>query len=326
MMGLTEEQLYNAYDGSWEQEFVNKLDKDIFGIRDKTPSEALHTLHEEGIRELSSVLSANVVEADGGELGIRYEVLNLGLVDRYIGLRNVLRSLVGNVEQSSLEIVKRMLSLLPREVLLLIKNAVTDEEVLRYIKITVRCIFQSDYKVYTEPVYYAVNEILSTEGGLQGFKSVLERVVVSIHMYEEYIYEGRIYNPSNLSSAIREDIEGDIRYLNVKGLGYEEYLSSSALSPLYLGYLEVVKPSKETKAVQRIRQQLKDRLIVDGEEERISLYNHQFVYRKSTGKLIMVRDGLTLVGKYGEESSLSASKVTVGDITKAVEWLTQDGV
>lgn len=308
-MVLTQDELYDLYDGSWEQKFVTKLDKDIFDIRGKTPEEALKVLTKEKIEEEAKQISEKIAKMDNGDLGIRQEVLDLGLTDRYLGLRNKLETLSGSTENVTNEFVSRLFSVAPKEILLLVFNAHQEGKLTEYVRGLSQALVETEDKMDMETVYF-INNMLLTEDDVESFYHSLVEVIHRLEMLSGFVYEERYYNPTNLYQAIQETIMEDVNWKNVSDFPVAEFLNTDTSTELYEEYLNIIKPVKETKALSKLSDELLGSIKDGSNDSMVEKTYDEGRYIYSNGIAVLLRDGLTVIEPNGEFKQIPSSKAT----------------
>lgn len=326
---MTEGQLYDLYDGSLEHQLVDKIDKDIFGIRDMLPEQAIDVLTEETIRKTAEELADKIEQLDNGDLGIRKELVSLGVTDRYLGLRNTLSEMGNDPKKASEEVIKKAIRFVPRELLLLILNTQVGTEDEKQFKlglyateIHARIYEATEDKINVESLHFAKNVLDEFDTDLTIYYGTFREVIEKIELLRSFVYEELYYNPENLNIALVDTIKEDMKWRDIDEFPLNEFIvtDKNQLNPVYNAYLDIMKPIKETKALVRLWEDdkiLEVRQELRGQEEVFETSKYLYNNRN----LVLMRDGLTVVEPTGRFKHLASSKVKAVDIEEVVALL-----
>lgn len=329
MSKLTEGQLYDLYDGSLEHKLVDKLDKDLFDIRKMLPEQAVEELTDDNINEKSELIASLLVKADGGDLGLRKELIQIGLRDRYLGLRNTLVTMGNDPKNAVQEKIKRLLALAPRNLMLLVLNTqVEDEEERKYklglyaTELQANMYRATEDKINVEVLHFVKNVLEEYDSSLTVYLETFKEAIEKLNLLGEYVYEERYYNPENFKRVLMEDITSDIKWTYMSDFPINEFMESGSKEhhPLYSAYLDLIKPIKETKALSRIweGQDVEDLLLLVPDQ--VGLFDKdKYIFENNI--LVMFRDGLTAVQSNGEYEHIASSKVKKADYEDLKEAL-----
>lgn len=330
-MGLTKDQLYDLYDGSIEHKLTDKLDKDVFGIRGLLPEQALEQLTDGKITTTINELVQTIIKADNGNLGLRQDVLSLGLTDRYLGLRKQLQDMGNHIEKSIQQYIMKMLSYTPRPFVLLSINTKCDypDETRvkqeQYFNDLHNCLMTSvEDKIEVETLYFAYNMVNAHDEGLTLFFEQLGELIKKTHIFDDYLLQELYFNPDNLNTMVLNDIQNDVRWVKVREFPSDEYMISGieGYNHLYHAYLELAKPVRESKALTSLKTDEDLLNIVNSNEQFLSTFNNSsYIYHNQT--VFMYRDGLTIVEQNGEFEHIPSSKVTKKDKERVYKRLTE---
>lgn len=325
----TEDQLYGMLDTSMEQQLSFRVKGDFLGIYELKPKEVYDKLTDDYLDEKILGYVDLIVKADleGNKLGIRGEVLKLGFEERYYGLRYAIEKIGDSIEDLMYELIKKVLGLMPREVILLSKQVSTVEGYQDFYERIYQKLITSKSYESDKDILYIINNQVEEESMYGEFIEVMVGVVDRLHLYHDFIFEELYYTPSTLRRAIRLDIEEDINGLIMKDFPIKEYLEEDVgvygvtyrEDDLYLGYMEEVMPLKPTKVLERLWVDIEMWL---EEEELLSdegreYYLEQFSYGKylyNGEQLLSFRDGLTILSKLGDFRKIASSKVLKGEL------------
>lgn len=308
-LSLTKDELYDLYDGSLESKLVSKMSKDVFDIWDKLPHDAVSVLTDKAIERKSDELSDKLIELDGGDLGIRKEVLALGLEEKYLELRNELQLVGSDATKASMEFFKKVLGLAPKEVILLGLNAGTAARKSEYILGLLSSMVETEDKQYTEGLYILTNLLLPYEEGLVLFGESVDLLVDRLSLLNEFILETRYYQPETLNYAIESNLIGDVKRDNIRKFNYKKYLMGATVNNIYLKYLDEIKPMKVTKALNKLWEDSRVLDLVDSDVKHRQTFDSG-KYLALSGKTLLFRDGLTVIYDNGEFTHYPSSKVT----------------
>lgn len=323
---MTEGQLYDLYDGSLEHQLVDKIDKDIFGIRDMLPEQAVDVLTEETIRKTAWDLADKIEQLDNGDLGIRKELVSLGVTDRYLGLRNTLSEMGNDPKNASEEVIKKAIRFVPRELLLLILNTQVGTEDEKQFKlglyateIHARIYEATEDKINVESLHFAKNVLDEFDTDLTNYYETYREVIEKIELLRSFVYEELYYNPENLNIALVDTIKEDMKWRDIDEFPLNEFIvtDNNQLNPVFNAYLDIMKPIKETKALTRLWEDdkiLEVRQELRGQEEVFETSKYLYNNRN----LVLMRDGLTIVYPTGRFKHLASSKVKAVDIEEVV--------
>lgn len=326
---MTEGQLYDLYDGSLEHQLVDKLDKDIFGIREMLPEQAVEVLTDNNIRNTAEDFADKIVQVDNGDLGIRKELVTLGLTDRYLGLRNTLTDMGNDPKNASDEVIKKAIRFVPRELLLLILNTQVGTEDEKQFKLGLyetelqeRMYEATEDKINVESLHFAKNVLDEFDKELSVYYETFLEVIEKIELLTSFVYEELYYNPENLNRALIETIKEDMKWRDIEEFPLNEFIvtDKNQLNPVYIAYLDIMKPIKETKILSRLWEDDKIKEVrqeLRGQEEVFE--TSKYLY--NNGNLVIMRDGLTIVEPSGRYKHLASSKVKEKDKDEVVTLL-----
>lgn len=318
---MSEGQLYDLYDGSLEHQLVDKIDKDIFGIRDMLPEKAVGVLTEETIRKTAEDLADKIEQLDNGDLGIRKELVSLGVTDRYLGLRNTLSEMGNDPKKASEEVIKKAIRFVPRELLLLILNTQVGTEDEKQFKLGLyatelhaRIYEATEDKINVESLHFAKNVLDEFDTDLTIYYGTFREVIEKIELLRSFVYEELYYNPENLNIALVDTIKEDMKWRDIDEFPLNEFIvtDNNQLNPVYNAYLDIMKPIKETKALARLWEDEVIEEAISRQEEQREVFNEsKYLYKE--GNLVLMRDGLTIVEPNGKFRHIASSKVKEED-------------
>lgn len=319
IMVLTQDQIYDAYIGSWEEKLVDKLDKDIFGIRGMTPEEALTVLTVDAIGKKADEVATKVCGMSGNSLGLRKELLVFGLTERYITLRNTLETIGSDLNKASDEFIKLMLNMAPREFLLLMLNVDKEDESrdfnlgLYATNMHNTLLNATEDKKDVEILYFIKRALESEPDGLEILYLNVFGAIEKAGMLTKYTYESRYYNPDNLNMNVLEDIGNDVKFYKVQGFDIHPFIvhkiEKGVRNPLYIEYLNEIRPIVKSKALVKLWEDKFVGDILDELPEQSDTFTYgRYFYNNNI--VVMLRDGLTVVEPNGEFTHTPSSKVT----------------